>query len=155
MSAKAPVKRLPSPQSTSSCWPHVTASVAPLSWAGRTLTTTLMLDSSAGSSIVSLGSLMGSLDEQPLLELPVVVFSEKRLRRQEEVSAGPSYGCGLKRKGPNRAKKQRAGCLTAAVQKRAIQSGAVPGCPRSSLRALLDAVDEREPAERIDRAKTG
>ena len=60
-----------------------------------------------------------------------------------------------KRKVPRRAKKQRAGCLTAAVQKRANKAAQHQGCPRSSLRALLDAVDEREPAERIDRAKTG
>ena len=102
-----------------------------------------------------MGSLWAASSSNRFLGSQLLFFSEKRFRCQEEVSAGPSYRCGLKNEVPNRAKNENRARLTAAVQTRAKAPSGAPGCPRSSLRALLDAVDERERAERIDRAETG
>jgi len=69
-----------------------------------------MFDSSAGSSSIVKpfrGSQWAASSSNRFSSFQLFFFPEKRLRRQEHVSAGPSYRCGLKNERGNRAKKQK------------------------------------------------
>ena len=156
MSSNAPVKRLPSPQSTSSCSPHVTASVFALvlgrahsyhnpdvGQLGGLARPPVRLAARAWRSSAAYGQPRRATASRA----SSCFFSEKRLRRQEHVSAGPSYGCGSKNEGPNRAKNENAGCLTAAKTKRAKRTQPSAGLPDAGLPEALNITgDERERA---------